>query len=198
MGRRREPRPGNRAGSQSWEKGTSFELARFVNSCGADLMGWARCVQPFSRRSETGADPVSLSTVVKISSFFLLFLPGKVKRPSFAALDRPSTWRRADLSLLFFFWRLRNAIDGRAPGGLLGLSWQKEVAGRRSRRRLVRDRFGHVALAGWRKSLGTDRDQGGPGCSRPPPVIFPGCPSGAVDNSGRTALGRPAGRGVHF
>lgn len=169
MGRRREPRPGNRAGSQSWEKGTSFELARFVNSCGADLMGCARCVQPFSRRSETGADPVSLSTVVKISSFFLLFLPGKVKRPSFAALDRPSTWRRPISRSFFSSGVFETPSTAGHPGGLLGLSWQKEVAGRRSRRRLVRDRFGHVALAGWRKSLGTDRDQGVLGVPAPRP-----------------------------
>lgn len=78
-----------------------------------------------------------------------------------------------DLSLLFSFWRLRNAIDGRAPGGV---SWDS-LGRKRWRGDGPEEGWSGIALAMLHSQnrWGPIRP-GGPGCSRPPPVIFPGCP----------------------
>jgi hypothetical protein len=112
----------------------------------------------FSRRSETGADPVSC---VRIS--FSSFWARKLKRPLFATLDRldrPSTWGGDRSLVAFFLLGLRNAIDGRAPEGLLGLSWQKEVAGDDPRRKAGPGSLGPCCTR-WLEKIAGDRSRPG-------------------------------------
>lgn len=177
MGRRREPRPGNRAWSQSWEGGTSFELTRFVNSCGADLMDGPDASNLFlvDRR------PAQILSTVTCEYFpFFFSLPAGQGQTAVVCHARPAIhMAETDLSLLFSFWRLRNAIDGRAPGGSLGTLLAERGGGA-----TVPKKAGPGSLwpccTRWLEKIGW-----GPIATRVfPPMIFPGCPSRAVDNSG--------------
>jgi len=130
MGRRREPRTEKQSLVASWERETSFELALFVNSCvtpAADLMDGpnaSNLLWSIGNRRRS-CHPWT----------YFLFCLGKEGQTVLVCYARPARpaihMAETDLSLLFPFWRLRNAIGGRAPGGLLRLSWQKEVAERR-------------------------------------------------------------------